>query len=192
MKRGNGHSLHVILLVAQYLSIRKVALLQGYSPRTVTYWFRKFNEEGLAGLADAERSGRPRKLIQDQLYQIDTALRKSSSDYGILNILWDGKTLSALIKKKFKVEVGVRQCQRLFRQMGSRLRKPRPKMAGAHSDDRFEIWSINEVHFRQHGSRCCMWIPPETKNPLLLHHPTRKSVGYFGAVRLRGGKLLYP
>jgi transposase len=36
-----------------------------------------------------------------------------------------------------------------------------------------------------------MWIPPETKDPVLLHHPTRRSVGYFGAVRLRDGKLLY-
>lgn len=35
-----------------------------------------------------------------------------------------------------------------------------------------------------------MWIPPEVRDPVLLHHPTRKSVGYFGAVRLRDGKFL--
>lgn len=36
-----------------------------------------------------------------------------------------------------------------------------------------------------------MWIPPEEKDPVLFHHPTRKSVGYFGAVRLRDGKLVF-
>ena len=36
-----------------------------------------------------------------------------------------------------------------------------------------------------------MWVPPEDKDPVLLHHPTRRSVGYFGAVRLRDGKFLY-
>ena len=36
-----------------------------------------------------------------------------------------------------------------------------------------------------------MWIPPETKDPVLLHHPTRKSVGYFGALRLRDGKFVF-
>ena len=36
-----------------------------------------------------------------------------------------------------------------------------------------------------------MWIPPETVDPVLLHHPTRRSIGYFGAVRLRDGKLVY-
>ena len=50
---------------------------------------------------------------------------------------------------------------------------------------------MDEVHFQQHGSRCRMWVPSETKDPVLLHHPTRKSVGYFGAVRLRDGKFFY-
>ena len=36
-----------------------------------------------------------------------------------------------------------------------------------------------------------MWVPPEIKDPVLYHHPTRRSVGYFGAVRLRDGKFLY-
>lgn len=48
---------------------------------------------------------------------------------------------------------------------------------------------MDEVHFQQYGSACRMWVPPEEKNPVLLHHPTRKSVGYFGAVRLRDGKF---
>lgn len=50
---------------------------------------------------------------------------------------------------------------------------------------------MDEVHFQQHGSRCRMWIPPEIKDPVLLHHPTRKSIGYFGAVRLRDGKFVF-
>ena len=50
---------------------------------------------------------------------------------------------------------------------------------------------MDEVHFQQHGSRCQMWVPPETRDPVLLHSPTRKSLGYYGAVRLRDGKFLY-
>jgi hypothetical protein len=50
---------------------------------------------------------------------------------------------------------------------------------------------MDEVHFQQYGSRCRMWVPPETKDPVLLHHPGRKSVGYFGAVRLRDGKFAH-
>jgi transposase len=53
-----------------------------------------------------------------------------------------------------------------------------------------DLWAIDEVHFQQHGSRCRMWVPPETKDPVLYHHPTRRSVGYFGAIRLRDGLLV--
>lgn len=125
------HKLHAILLVAQGLSSRRAAQLLGDSPRSVAYWVKRFNEEGLAGLTEAERSGRPRKLNQDQIDFIGEALRKSPSDYGLVVNLWDGKTLSAFIKQQFGIELGIRQCQRLFRQLGFRLRKPRPKSAYA-------------------------------------------------------------
>ena len=58
-------------------------------------------------------------------------------------------------------------------------------------DAAVDLWATDEVHFQQHGSRCRMWVPPETKDPVLLHHPTRRSVGYFGAVRLRDGKFQF-
>ncbi len=35
-----------------------------------------------------------------------------------------------------------------------------------------------------------MWIPPETVDPVVLHAPTRKSVGVFGAVRVSDGRLV--
>jgi transposase len=54
-----------------------------------------------------------------------------------------------------------------------------------------DLWAMDEVRFQQHGSRCRMWIPPEDKEPVLLHHPTHRSIGYFGAVRLRDGKFIF-
>lgn len=49
---------------------------------------------------------------------------------------------------------------------------------------------MDEVHFQQHGSRCRLWVPPEVNDPICMHAPTRKSISYFGAVRLRDGKLI--
>ena len=59
------------------------------------------------------------------------------------------------------------------------------------ADETVDLWATDEVHFQQHGSRCQMWIPPETKDPVLLHAPTRHSVGYFAAVRIRDGRFQY-
>ncbi len=35
-----------------------------------------------------------------------------------------------------------------------------------------------------------MWVPPEEKDPIVFHAPTRKSVALFGSVNLRSGKLV--
>ena len=32
-------------------------------------------------------------------------------------------------------------------------------------NDEVDLWATDEVHFQQHGSRCRMWVPPETKDP---------------------------
>lgn len=35
-----------------------------------------------------------------------------------------------------------------------------------------------------------MWVPPELKDPVVLHAPTRKSIACFGAVNMHTGKLV--
>src|SRR4051812_21862334 len=70
-------------------------------------------------------------------------------------------------------------------------RKHRKKTPQVNADDAVDLWALDEVHFQQQGSRCRMWVPPETRDPNVYHHPTRKSVGYFAAVRLRDGEFLF-
>lgn len=125
------HRLHGVLLVAQGMTCPEVARLLGDAPRSVEYWVRGFEQRGLAGLREGERSGRPRRLNEKQLGEINAALRQMPRDLGLGGNLWDGKTLAAWIAEKYGIELGVRQCQRLFRQLGFRLRKPRPSIAQA-------------------------------------------------------------
>lgn len=128
------HRLHGVLLVAQGMTCPEVARLLGDSPRTVQYWLNRFEEGGLAGLTEKERSGRPTSLTEKQLGVVGKVLREAPVAHGLSGNLWDGKTLSAFIKKKFRVSLGVRQCQRVFRQLGFRLRKPRPEIAHADAE----------------------------------------------------------
>ena len=125
------HRLHAVLLVAQGMKCPEVAGLLGDAPRTVEYWINRFETRGLAGLVDGERSGRPGRLTAEQISVIGSALRKEPRAVGLAGTLWDGKTLSAFARSRFGVTLGVRQCQRLFRQLGFRRRKPRPMVAQA-------------------------------------------------------------
>lgn len=125
------HRLHGVLLVAQGLTCPAAAKLLGDAPRTVENWVHEFEQMGLAGLLEGDRSGRPRRLGAEQLRQIDDVLRHMPREFGLGGNLWDGKTLAAWIEREYGINLGVRQCQRLFRQLGYRLRKPRPAIAQA-------------------------------------------------------------
>lgn len=120
------HRLHGVLLIAQGMTCPEVARLLGDAPRTVEYWVWRFEEKGLAGLQEGERSGRPKRLGAAEIAGINTVLRQTPRDVGLGQNLWDGKTLSAWIEREYGVSLGVRQCQRMFRQLRFRLRKPRP------------------------------------------------------------------
>ena len=97
------HRLHGVLLVAQGMSCPEVSRLLGDSPRTVEYWIRRFEEKGLAGLVEGERSGRPRRLNDTQLEEINVVLRQPPESVGIPRGLWDGKGLAAFIKRRYGV-----------------------------------------------------------------------------------------
>ena len=125
------HRLHGVLLVAQGMNAPKVARLLGDGVRTVEYWVERFNQDGFAGLVEGERPGRPRKLSIEQLEELEVILRASPRVQNVSANLWDGKTLSHWIKQRWGVELSTRQCQRLLRQLGFRLRKPRPMIGHA-------------------------------------------------------------
>jgi transposase len=125
------HRLHGVLLVAEGMSCRRAAAALGDSPGTVVNWVRRFEQTGFGGLYDREGRGRRGRLSREQMRQVETALRKTPVHYGLPAQLWDGPLLSSFLAKQCGVTLRVRQCQRLFRRLGFRLRKPRPEIAPA-------------------------------------------------------------
>lgn len=125
------HKLHGILLITNNYDSYEVGEMFGQSPTTIQRWIKKFNESGFAGLRDGERPGRPRLLTEKQWDQLEKDVRQPPSDFKFIQSFWDGKLLSEHLKRKYKIEIGIRQCQRMFKLMGFRLRKPRPVIANA-------------------------------------------------------------
>lgn len=123
------HRLHGLLLVTGGQSCQQVADLFGEDRRTVQRWVKRFESHGLEGMREGERSGRPTTMDAKQWAALERDLRRAPQDFGHAGRLWDGKMLSEHLHKRYDITLGVRQCQRIFGQMGFRLRKPRPQVA---------------------------------------------------------------
>ena len=123
------HRLHGVLLVCAGFSCYEVADLFQHSPRTIQYWIKRFEQSGFEGLRDLEKTGRPTVMTQDIWEALANDLRRSPRELGYIQNLWDGKLLSHHLAESKSIYLGVRQCQRLFRELGFRRRKPRPLIA---------------------------------------------------------------
>jgi transposase len=111
------HRLHGLLLLAAGHSCRQVAGIFGEDDTTVQRWVRRFERGGIRALRERKRSGRPRTLSPEQWDRLQEDLRKNPQDFGLAAATWDGRSLSQHLRHRYGVELGVRQCQRIFRQM---------------------------------------------------------------------------
>jgi transposase len=130
------HRLHGLLLLAAGHSCREVAELFGEDETTVQRWVHRFEEGGLLALRESKRPGRPRSLDPLQWQELEGDLQKSPADFGLDAAMWDGVSLSEHLRRRFAVQLGVRQCQRIFRQMGLRAEVSRGRLPADAREER--------------------------------------------------------
>ena len=99
------HRRHCVLLVASGLTCEQTAGLFGDSPRTLVNWVRRFDRQGLAGLAEGNHSGRPARLSAEQLEEVRGWVRQPPAAAAVDANLWDGKSLAACLQKRYGVQL---------------------------------------------------------------------------------------
>ena len=119
-------------LVLSGFSASEIGKMAGVSKVAVTSWVKAVDENGFDALRSKGRSGRPSKLTEGQLKEIDSILQSDPNTCGYK--LWDGPSLSAYINDHFNVSMSVRQCQRLFHELGFSLIRPQPYPSKGYED----------------------------------------------------------
>ncbi|MDE3066404.1 MAG: helix-turn-helix domain-containing protein [Verrucomicrobiota bacterium] len=109
------HRLHCILLVLLGLSTVKAGKLLGVPQRTVSYWVNQFRKQGLDGLCEAEKPGRPEVLSVVQKKSLSDALSNSPKKVGLDADAWTGKLVASFLHKRYGLTVSLRQCARFLR-----------------------------------------------------------------------------
>ena len=131
--------LDVILLICNDHPINYAAGLFEMNPTTVQRWIHRLNTFGFEGLKDKPGRGRRPRLEETDLVELQEDLKRSPKDFDYQQVRWDGKLLSHHLKLHYGVELKVRQCQKLFKQLGFSLRRPRRMPTGADPEKREEF-----------------------------------------------------
>ena len=101
-------------LVLAGLRPREVGESLAVSERSVHRWLAVHRTAGAAGLASGLRRGRPSHLRPAEAELLMGALRQSPAAVGLNAEVWSGRLLQDYLKRQFRLELGVRQCQRLL------------------------------------------------------------------------------
>lgn len=121
-------------MVLSGLPPSQICEMAGVTKQAITGWVKLADEQGFDALKSKERSGRPLKLTKEQKASIDAALNSDPNKYGFK--VWDGPSLSKHIQKEFGLDISVRQCQRLFHQLGYSLIRPQPYPSKGYEDSK--------------------------------------------------------
>lgn len=108
----------MILWESEGLAIGKIATLTRVSRPTLNLWRSRYRNEGVAGLADRDRSGGRRQIPPEVRSKIVTLTRMSPpEDMGISH--WPSREMAMYVKKAHGIEVSHNFVSELWREHGS-------------------------------------------------------------------------
>ncbi len=104
----------VVLIASDPAEITKISKLTGIPIRTLSYWVQKADAEGFESLLNQHSPGRPGLLSKSEKATIQDAISDDPAKYGY--DAWTGKNLADYIRRSFKKDIGIRQCQKMLKE----------------------------------------------------------------------------
>lgn len=112
-------------LLFQGHRIMDVARMLHHGPHNLRVWRRRFLRDGIEGLADHPRVGRPPKLTCRNLKLLEEALAQGPQAYGLVITVWTVRDLGMLLCQEHQVRVSTSTVHRALKRLGYRYRRPR-------------------------------------------------------------------
>mgnify|MGYP003571697318 CR=1 FL=1 len=140
------------------------------SRRSVNDWVKKFYEDGLDGLKEKPRTGRPYALSQSQLAQLSQYVRNNSIKENGDRL--NAETLATYITQEFKVDYSIFNVYRLLHKLG---------FSWITSRSNVDVWFQDEARFGQQNTTTRLWAEKGTR-PRTVKQQQFEYAYLFGAI----------
>jgi transposase len=113
----------IIELASAGKTIPQIIVQVGCAPNVVRKWFKRFSEQGLAGLQDAARSGAPARYTAENKALVIATARTRPSELGLSFGSWTFERLAAYLHEHHGVQMKKTRIFAILRDEGLRWRK---------------------------------------------------------------------
>jgi transposase len=97
----------------------RIAEALGVTRGAVSQWFKRADEEGVAGLYRRKAPGAKRRLSDEHLAQLPTLLQRGAEAYGFRGEVWTCKRVVQVIEREFGVTYTPQHVGNLLRRVPS-------------------------------------------------------------------------
>ena len=102
------------------------------APRSkVSAWLQRYQTDGVDGLLEGHRSGRPSELTEKQKQQLGDILHSGPVAYGLDNGIWTSPMIAWVIEEEFGVPYHPGHVRKLLHAWGFSVQRPRRILARA-------------------------------------------------------------
>lgn len=119
----DGLKIAALLLALEGQRPGWIAEVLGLTRMSLNRWIHRVNAHGVEALKPSPRVGRPSRLTPAVCRVLQRELEKSPRELGLNRAQWDGPTLVTYLKRRFGINLKVRQAQYWMHQLGYRLKR---------------------------------------------------------------------
>jgi transposase len=104
---------------------REVAEQQMVSVPTIYNWHKLWREQGIEGLANRPKTGRPSKATEAYCQNLEELLEKEPAKFGYRFAIWTSDRLRAHLEKESGILLSESRFRALLKKRGYRYRRPK-------------------------------------------------------------------
>jgi len=97
----------------------------------VSIWLRNWEEEGLQGILEGHRIGRPPSITEHQIKELEDILDSGPVAYGFHSGIWTCPTVARVIQEEFSVSYHPAHVSKILHDLGFSVQRPRKTLARA-------------------------------------------------------------
>ena len=97
----------------------------------VSLWLRHWQDEGLDGLLEGHRAGRPPRLAAPEQERLSAIVRAGSLDYSFKSGVWTAPMIGEVIRQEFGVRYHPGHVRKLLYGLGFSVQRPKKLLARA-------------------------------------------------------------
>jgi transposase len=123
--------LHAVALNMEGKAAPEIADILKVHRSKVSIWLRNWQHDGMKGVLEGHRSGRPPAITSDQRERLTDILDSGPVAYGFSTGVWTSPMVARVIEDEFSIRYHPAHVSRILHELGFSVQRPKKKLAKA-------------------------------------------------------------